>query len=350
MTELQHVECASGHPVNRCFGFINLFGMVADGDQLRFRAEIDSENSGQMILSIDETDIKFTVPQEVLCAMTGYHLTVGRTLGQYLSDLARATAFDREGSMCLAHHLMFERPILVEEVWPQLQNLFAEDDGLVAKALLGEFLAPETSDDAIQYCFSALQNLALPEAARYFETRSGRSSDRYSFLFIQGVAIRIGKALTDAPQNAPMWAAYCGTFDQAWTDVKEWFTLHDQPAARSHLEAFLSDDTGDAERVAGFYAMRKLAIFPSYFRFEGGRGSITLFVGSVVSRTVGKPRDDITDALIDPSALCSGLIPPDTHLGENARHKEVSDDQTRAIVESGVRGALGSMRRRWRFS
>ncbi|OXS97285.1 hypothetical protein B7H01_02660 [Pandoraea apista] len=31
-------------------------------------------------------------------------------------------------------------------------------------------------------------------------------------------------------------------------------------------------------------------------------------------------------------ADCSGLIPPDTHLGENARHEEVSDDQTTSIV------------------
>ncbi|PTC21050.1 hypothetical protein C0J26_00090 [Pseudomonas baetica] len=27
-------------------------------------------------------------------------------------------------------------------------------------------------------------------------------------------------------------------------------------------------------------------------------------------------------------ALCSGLMKPDTHLGENARQIEVSDDQT----------------------
>ncbi len=26
--------------------------------------------------------------------------------------------------------------------------------------------------------------------------------------------------------------------------------------------------------------------------------------------------------------MCSGLMKPDTHLGENARHIEVSDDQT----------------------
>ncbi|WP_205608092.1 hypothetical protein, partial [Pseudomonas savastanoi] len=29
-----------------------------------------------------------------------------------------------------------------------------------------------------------------------------------------------------------------------------------------------------------------------------------------------------------PSAFCSGLMKPDTHLGENARQIEVSDDQT----------------------
>ncbi|POQ08918.1 hypothetical protein CXB40_07505 [Pseudomonas syringae pv. avii] len=27
------------------------------------------------------------------------------------------------------------------------------------------------------------------------------------------------------------------------------------------------------------------------------------------------------------STTCSGLMKPDTHLGENARHREVSDDQ-----------------------
>ena len=30
----------------------------------------------------------------------------------------------------------------------------------------------------------------------------------------------------------------------------------------------------------------------------------------------------------DSDSLCSGLMKPDTHLGENARHIEVSDDQT----------------------
>lgn len=31
-------------------------------------------------------------------------------------------------------------------------------------------------------------------------------------------------------------------------------------------------------------------------------------------------------------AACSGLLTPDTHLGENARHREVSDDQTTPYV------------------
>ena len=33
-------------------------------------------------------------------------------------------------------------------------------------------------------------------------------------------------------------------------------------------------------------------------------------------------------------ALCSGLMKPDTHLGENARQIEVSDDQTTPLLYS----------------
>ncbi len=33
-------------------------------------------------------------------------------------------------------------------------------------------------------------------------------------------------------------------------------------------------------------------------------------------------------AEFNPIAKCSGLMKPDTHLGENTRHREVSDDQT----------------------
>ena len=31
-------------------------------------------------------------------------------------------------------------------------------------------------------------------------------------------------------------------------------------------------------------------------------------------------------------AVCSGLMKPDTHLGENARHIEVSDDQATSYL------------------
>ena len=30
--------------------------------------------------------------------------------------------------------------------------------------------------------------------------------------------------------------------------------------------------------------------------------------------------------------ICSGLMKPDTHLGENARHREVSDDQATSYL------------------
>ncbi|TWR78997.1 hypothetical protein FJD37_23330 [Pseudomonas saxonica] len=32
------------------------------------------------------------------------------------------------------------------------------------------------------------------------------------------------------------------------------------------------------------------------------------------------------------AAFCSGLMKPDTHLGENARHIEVSDDQATSCL------------------
>ena len=31
-------------------------------------------------------------------------------------------------------------------------------------------------------------------------------------------------------------------------------------------------------------------------------------------------------------AVCSGLMKPDTHLGENARHREVSDDRATSYL------------------
>ena len=37
---------------------------------------------------------------------------------------------------------------------------------------------------------------------------------------------------------------------------------------------------------------------------------------------------DVRQAIRSAIGTCSGLMKPDTHLGENARHIEVSDDQT----------------------
>lgn len=38
-------------------------------------------------------------------------------------------------------------------------------------------------------------------------------------------------------------------------------------------------------------------------------------------------------------ALCSGLMKPDTDLGENARHEEVSDDEAATYVFPGIQTA-----------
>ncbi len=45
-------------------------------------------------------------------------------------------------------------------------------------------------------------------------------------------------------------------------------------------------------------------------------------------------RKEITNHLasVHAIALCSGLMKPDTHLGENARHIEVSDDQATSCL------------------
>jgi hypothetical protein len=39
-------------------------------------------------------------------------------------------------------------------------------------------------------------------------------------------------------------------------------------------------------------------------------------------------------AAIPKGGHCSGLMKPDTHLGENARHRVVSDDQTTSYLYS----------------
>ena len=53
--------------------------------------------------------------------------------------------------------------------------------------------------------------------------------------------------------------------------------------------------------------------------FEGDMAGVVLDVGRA---TCGAGR----------LALCSGLMKPDTHLGENARQIEVSDDQTTSFL------------------
>ncbi|WP_156429691.1 hypothetical protein [Burkholderia sp. FL-7-2-10-S1-D7] len=44
-------------------------------------------------------------------------------------------------------------------------------------------------------------------------------------------------------------------------------------------------------------------------------------------------------AVDDMEALCSGLMNPDTDLGENGRHEEVSDEQATTYVFPGVQTA-----------
>ena len=48
------------------------------------------------------------------------------------------------------------------------------------------------------------------------------------------------------------------------------------------------------------------------------------------TRHFGRPKcaDSHTYGGHNMSGMCSGLMKPDTHLGENARQIEVSDDQT----------------------
>jgi hypothetical protein len=44
--------------------------------------------------------------------------------------------------------------------------------------------------------------------------------------------------------------------------------------------------------------------------------------------TLTQRRTDDPMVFFGPGQVCSGLMKPDTHLGENARQIEVSDDQT----------------------
>ena len=46
----------------------------------------------------------------------------------------------------------------------------------------------------------------------------------------------------------------------------------------------------------------------------------------------GKVRTAEIKAKVLKALECSGLMKPDTHLGENARHREVSDDQATSYL------------------
>jgi hypothetical protein len=59
-----------------------------------------------------------------------------------------------------------------------------------------------------------------------------------------------------------------------------------------------------------------------------------VFVILAIPYLIGMPRIDL-GACFAPSGcllVCSGLMKPDTHLGENARHIEVSDDQATSCL------------------
>ncbi|MBV7537501.1 hypothetical protein KW842_17170, partial [Duganella sp. sic0402] len=49
----------------------------------------------------------------------------------------------------------------------------------------------------------------------------------------------------------------------------------------------------------------------------------------------------IKNGSVDDTSLCSGLMYPDTDLGENARHGEVFDEQAETYVFPGVQAACG---------
>ena len=57
--------------------------------------------------------------------------------------------------------------------------------------------------------------------------------------------------------------------------------------------------------------------------------TIASLLTALVLHWITRPLSDLS---IQP--ICSGLMKPDTHLGENARQIEVSDDQTTPLLYS----------------
>lgn len=83
---------------------------------------------------------------------------------------------------------------------------------------------------------------------------------------------------------------------------------------RQRIGFFFAHGKARAGRREPRYAIL-VALAPGEEAGEGGQ----VVVGSRWCTVLYQPRTELVD--------CSGLLTPDTHLGENARHREVSDDQ-----------------------
>ncbi|WP_339483624.1 hypothetical protein [Pseudomonas sp. RL_5y_Pfl2_73] len=65
-----------------------------------------------------------------------------------------------------------------------------------------------------------------------------------------------------------------------------------------------------------------------YVGTQAGSGSPATWTGAGAAMVGGAVTGFFTPATTAQAAGCSGLMNPDTHLGENARQIEVSHDQT----------------------
>ena len=66
--------------------------------------------------------------------------------------------------------------------------------------------------------------------------------------------------------------------------------------------------------------------------YDGGYSQLTAFVRSWRGEQGKSLRAFVPLTFALGEAFCSGLMKPDTHLGENARHIEVSDDQATSCL------------------
>ncbi|WP_455885179.1 polymorphic toxin type 15 domain-containing protein, partial [Pseudomonas spelaei] len=75
--------------------------------------------------------------------------------------------------------------------------------------------------------------------------------------------------------------------------------------------------------------MKKLAALHNPDLYSGGMDVIGDFGDRQVNSSIGAQwRSRVSELDKVAGSICSGLMKPDTHLGENARQNEVSDDQT----------------------